>query len=119
MARLIAARVRVALIPLRHWRGRPGLAGTGGQADLTEARRLARHIERGASRLPFEFKCLPRAMALSRMLARRGIAHRLTLAARPALARTGQDDLHAWIEVDRTIILGELPGPWVQLFSWP
>lgn len=67
----------------------------------------------------FESKCLPRAIALSRMLRRRGIAHRLVIAARPAGARNGADDLHAWIEMGGTIVLGELPGNWIQVLGLP
>lgn len=119
MAALIAARGVIAMAPLERWRGRFGLAGPVTPAALAEAWRLAAHVRRGAGRLPFTAKCLPQALALSRMLRRRGIAHRLIIAARPDAARTGADDLHAWIEVDGTIVLGDLPGPWLPLFSLP
>lgn len=119
MARLIAARGVVAVVPLERWRGRFGLAGPVGPAAVAEARQLAAHVRRGAGRLPFTAKCLPQALALSRMLRRRRIAHRLIIAARPDAARTGADDLHAWIELDGTIVLGDLPGPWLPLFSLP
>ena len=119
MARLIAARGVVALMPLERWHGRFGLTGPVTPAALAEARRLAAHVRRGAGRLPLASKCLPQALALSRMLRRRRIAHHLIIAARPDAARTGKDDLHAWIEVDTAIVLGDLPGPWMPLFSLP
>lgn len=119
MLRLAAARVRIGLVPLERWRDRVGLAGDATEAELAEARRLARHVERAAGRLPFETKCLPRALALGTTLRRRGIAHRLVLAARPAGARSGKDDLHAWVEVAGRIVIGDLPGPWAILFRHP
>lgn len=119
MAALSAARIAIALIPLDRWKGHLGLAGTATEHDLPEARRLARHVERAAGRLPFKTKCLPRAIALGHVLRRRRIAHDLVLAVRPAAARTGQDDLHAWVEVEDVIVLGNLPGPWLTLLRLP
>lgn len=119
MVGLLAARPVVALVGIERWRGHLGLAGSACQADLAESRRLARHVGRGAGRLPFASKCLPRAMVLSRMLRQRGIANRLVIAARPAEARDGTDDLHAWVEVAGQIVLGDLPGPWLPLYSLP
>jgi hypothetical protein len=119
MAMLVTARAAIALIPLKHWDNHLGLGGAATETDLAEARRLARHVDRGAGRLPFATKCLPRAIALSRMLRRRTIAHSLVLAARPAGARAGTDDLHAWLEVENVIVLGDLPGPWLILLRLP
>ena len=119
MAGLLAVRPVIALVGIERWRGHLGLAGLADQTGLAEARRLARHVDRGAGRLPFTSKCLPRAMTLSRLLRRRGIAHRLVIAVRPAAARDGTDDLHAWVEVASQIVLGELPGPWLPLYRLP
>lgn len=119
MAALLAARGVVALVPLERWRGHFGQTGIAGPEALAEARRIAAHVRRGAGRLPFPTKCLPQALALSRMLRRRQIAHSLVIAVRPDSARTGHDDLHAWIEMDGAIVLGDLPGPWLPLFTVP
>lgn len=116
---LIAARFAVGFIGIERWRGHLGLAGAPDQDDIAEARRLARHVDRAAGRMLVESKCLPRAIALSRMLRCRGIAHRLVIAARPAGARSGADDLHAWIELGGTIVLGALPGTWIQVLGLP
>lgn len=116
---LIAARTGLALIPFRWWRGRLGLDGEARTAELMTAQRLSIHVERAAGRLPFETKCLPRAMALSAMLRRRAIPHRVILAARPAAARRADDDLHAWVDVAGTIVLGDLPGPWLRVLVLP
>lgn len=119
MAGLAAARVVIALVPLARWRDRFGLGGPSNADALVEARKLAAHVRRGAGRLPIASKCLPQALALSWMLRRRRITHRLTIAARPTEARGAGDDLHAWIELDGVIVLGELPGPWLALFIVP
>jgi hypothetical protein len=119
MIGLIKARLLVRFGRFARWRVRLGLAGTASAFEAARAAGLARHVERGAARLPFAAACLPRAMALSTMLQRRGIAHRLTIAARPASARGGDDDLHAWIECGGGILIGDLPGPWSVVYSAP
>lgn len=81
---------------------------------MAQAALLAAHVDWAARRVPFETRCLPRAMALSWLLRRRGIGHTMVFAVRPPAMRGSADDLHAWIEVDGRIILGQLPGPWVE-----
>jgi len=113
MALLCRARLLVDWIALDRWRDSLGLADrTGVRAD--EARRFAADVEWAAGRLPFEIKCLPRAMALSWMLRRAGITHSVVIAARPPQRRGANDNLHAWVEVAGETVLGELPGPWVE-----
>lgn len=122
---LIRARLLVARVPFARWRDQlgatadpyPGDDNRISEDDLAEARRLARHVDRAATRLPGESKCLARAMALGRMLRRRAISHTLVIAARPGAARGGDDDLHAWIEASGLILLGNLPGPWARLLT--
>lgn len=126
MARLCAAWMLVRFVPLARWRGQlgrtvpPGAADTAPGADpetSAEARRLALHVERAAARLPFETKCLPRAIALTRMLRARGLPYCLRIAARPPNERDGTDDLHAWVEVSGVKVIGDLPGNWVVLLN--
>lgn len=122
MALLCAARLLVALAPLRWWRGTLGQVAALGvhEADalrLKDAVRLASHVERAAERMPFQTKCLPRAMALAWLLRDAGVPYRLKIATRPAHARSGDDSLHAWVECGPAIVLGELPGPWVELLA--
>lgn len=119
MIELSLARLIIVAVPLRHWGRWFGQRHRSGQSRSSDVRILARHLQRAAQRLPFESKCLPRAMALGRMLGRRGIAHHMVIGARPAQQRKGTDDLHAWIEVDGTVILGELPGPWAIIHRLP
>lgn len=119
MLLLVLARLALACLPLKRWSTSLGLAGDRPTGPLGEAVRLANHVERAGLRLPLETKCLPRAMALSWMLKRRSLPHSLTIAARPRAARGGADDLHAWIEVDGRVVLGELPGPWLTVLTLP
>ena len=78
------------------------------------AEQLAADVEWAARRLPFETKCLPRAMALSWKLRDNRIVHSVVIAVRPHQLRQAPDALHAWVEVAGRRILGELPGPWIE-----
>ena len=123
MVLLIAARLLIAWVPFRIWRGWLGGRGapsssgplTSGQATL--AQRRAAQIERAAWRLPFAAKCLPRAIALSWLLNLAHLPHCVVLAVRPPAFRGDGDDLHAWVEHGGTVILGNLPGPWLRVFE--
>jgi Transglutaminase-like superfamily len=120
IALLLLARVLVAWVPFGRWKARLGLAGEAGSEQLVIAWRLAGHVERGAWRLGLPLKCLPRAMALSWLLRRRGIAHRLVMAARPETNRADSGDtLHAWVECRGETVLGELAGPWIVVLGLP
>ena len=120
MAGLCLARMLVAAVPFGWWRGRlGGPAGSRAAGDPAWSRKLAAHVDRGADRLVFPVRCLPRAMALSWMLRRRRIGHALVVAIRPPGQRRADDRLHAWIEADGTIVLGDLPGPWIELLRIP
>ena len=111
VALLCRARLLISLVPFSRWRGTLGCVGA---ADLAKAQHRARLIEWGAMRLPFATKCLPRAMALSWLLRRESLGHTVVLAVRPSASRGSDSDLHAWVEVAGTVILGDLPGPWVE-----
>jgi GNAT superfamily N-acetyltransferase len=117
---LLLARALVGLVPFGRWRGWLGQAGEASDGQLGNARLLAIQVERGAARIGLPLKCLPRAMALSWLLRRRGIAHRLIVAARPQTERDGAvDALHAWVECRDETVLGELKGPWIEVLRLP
>lgn len=119
MAGLCWARVLIAFVPFERWRGSLGTTATGvatgAQLELARARSLAVRVERAAIRLPLETKCLSRAMVLSWLLRRRRIGHGVVFAVRPADRRREADVLHAWVEVGGVTIIGDLPGPWVEI----
>lgn len=120
MVLLGLARAVVALVPFRIWRQYLGWAQSTAQAaDPAAVHRLAAHVARAAQRLPFDVKCLPQAMALSWQMRRRKIAHTIVFAARPAGLRAGDHALHAWVERESKVILGELPGPWMEIYRHP
>jgi hypothetical protein len=120
MLALCGARLVVGFLPFGRWRGllgsRPGPAPDRSTDDLAAAKAgtTAAHVEWAAARLPFDTKCLPRAMALSWLLRRGRIRHAVVFAVRPADLRTAPDALHAWVEVAGAKVLGDLPGPWVE-----
>lgn len=115
MGLLCWARVLVEWVPFERWRDTLGFSGCGPTGALADARRLAGQVERAASRLPIRTRCLPRAVALSWLLRKNQVAHTLVIAARPAELRTTAEPLHAWVEVDRTRLIGDLPGPWIEV----
>ena len=115
MARLCAARLLVAWVPFDRWRDTLGLGGGNGEPSTTAAAKLAGDVEWAATRWPLENKCLPRAIALSWMLRRRRIAHAVVIAVRPDQLRQSPDALHAWVEVGGEKVLGDLPGPWIEV----
>jgi Transglutaminase-like superfamily len=114
---LLWAIVLVRLVPMRLWRDRLGLAQ--GRSDASEAGRWASQVERAGWRWPFASKCLPRAMALSWLLRRNRLAHRVVLAIRPQALRHSPDALHAWVEAGGERVLGDLPGQWFELHRLP
>lgn len=119
MALLCLARATVTLLPFRRWRERIGLRDGDSRCDRGTARLLSAHVERAARRLPFLTKCLPRALTLSWMLRRRGIGHSVVVAIRPENRRDQADSLHAWVEAEGMIVLGDLPGPWHEIYRRP
>ena len=122
MLRLALARLLVTRIPLRRWRGllgpiSPEPSASSG-ADAT-TRLLARAVVRGAARLPFETKCLPRAIALHTLLRRSGRASQLVIGVLDSRSRTVKrgalEDLHAWVESHGEVIIGALDEPFHPL----
>ena len=121
MAQLLRARRLVHGQPFGKWRDRLGQPQSTSDHQppdetIAQAWALARHVDRAAWRLGGEWLCLPRAIALAAMLRRRGIGYGLCIAARPEAARTGSDDLHAWVDVGQVRVIGDLPGEWAVLY---
>lgn len=129
---LILARLLIAFVRFGRWRGQLGIllpvppqaggfpaqncaACEGDSADLS----LAACVERAAIRLPFIFKCLPRAMALQWMLHRCNRPSVLALATLPGTARGGLDDLHSWVECCGCVLIGASDRPYriIALFG--
>jgi hypothetical protein len=114
MAELCRARLLIASAPFGSWRNSLGLDSSAGEHAGDQARHLAADVKWAATKLPFAAKCLPQAIALSRLLRKKRIGHALVFAVRPPAMRGSDDDLHARVEVGGETVLGALPGPWVD-----
>ena len=120
MSVLCTAQLTVSFVPFHHWRGSLGTKnrdegeGRLESSAVDEGRRTAAVVERAAQRLPFPTKCLPRAVAVSWLLRRKGLSHTIVFAVRPSHLRRSVDTLHAWVEVNGARIIGDLPGPWLE-----
>jgi hypothetical protein len=78
---------------------------------LEEARRLGWVVARTLRLLPGDTRCLTRSLVLTRLLARRGIAAKLVIGARP-----GPEFLaHAWVECDGEAVLSAGNGRFSRL----
>ena len=117
IASLAVAWLAVAAVPLALWRNSLGLTGAGlpSRDPVDDARRIAAQVNRAAVRVPFSAKCLPRAVALSWILRWKGIRHAVVFAVRPKHLRGLPDPLHAWVEIGGVKVIGELPGPWLEI----
>lgn len=111
-ALLLFARALIRFVPFARWRRLLGPLGdrekTADERHLAAAQGVARHVTRAARYLPIELVCLPRALATRWMLRRRGIDTALHLGARPSAAPGAgtRIELHAWLMVGRTVIMG-------------
>ena len=95
---------------LQLWAGR---VVAGSQGESAEAATWAVHA--AARRMPW-VTCLGRALALQRLLARRGHASEL----RVGVAKAGQDfSAHAWLVQDDRVLIGDEDlGRYTALASW-
>ena len=111
MLRLAAARLLIAILPFGYWHrwlGQHGATRPVQQGADAQVVLLARAVRRGAVRLPFETKCLPRAIALHTMLRRRREPSQLVLGVLDLGQRGTLDDLHAWVESGGEVVIGAL-----------
>ncbi|XUU61093.1 lasso peptide biosynthesis B2 protein [Erythrobacter sp. HA6-11] len=86
------------------------------ESALLCAKQCAKRVERAAFRLPYEPRCLPRAMALQWSLRRHGIPSRLVVAMRKrdrliseveiAQLLEDEDRFHAWVELGDAMLIG-------------
>lgn len=113
---LLVARFLVRFIAFSRWRGSLGSVVEGqpapgaawpipDPAQLREALRIGRCVERAAMRLPGESRCLPQAMALQWAMIRSGIASDLIIAIH-AQDREAEHAYHAWVEHGDEILIG-------------
>ena len=123
---LLLAWLLIVAVPMRRWRRhvdiahgpQPGRvregdgkapAARGSSRPMLEPRRAGRIVRKVSAALPFDPRCLARAMAVQWMLRRRGLASQLVFGAgrfgaRPALR------YHAWLHVDGRPVIGGGPA---------
>lgn len=109
---LAVARALIALIPFRYWRRSLGSLSAENHPVQNEgvpelALRIAQAVNRGARYLPLASVCLPRAMAVQWMCARRGYSTELIFGVQPGGRASGQAALHAWVEYDGVAFIGQ------------
>ena len=122
MAMLALARLLVALVPLKYWRGHMGIV-TGPQdlrpapspADIAAGRRIRKLLQRADRNLPAEFICLPTALAARWMLRRRGIASDLFIGTRKT--PEGEHKFHAWLKLGDHWVTGEFKDGFYATFA--
>ena len=121
---LVVSRLLVNFVRFGRWRDALGHVLLPARTGVTDEecrgsgppeRHLSRVVDRAASRLPFEYRCLPRAMALHWMLTRRGKPTILVIGVLPGSRRGHLDDLHAWVELDGDVLIGASPEPYAIL----
>jgi hypothetical protein len=96
---LRAAPIEQAIEQLRRSTLTPAAAPS--HESVVQAHRLGRAVVRSLALLPGDTRCLTRSLVLSRLLARRGIAARLVIAARPG----PPFQAHAWVECGGAAVL--------------
>lgn len=99
--RLLGAAMRLRFAPHRtvEYAVLAAAPPAGSAADREMVHAVARAVARAAAHHLQPMTCLPRALALQRMLARRGIAARLTIGVRKEGGGPGTVAAHAWVEV--------------------
>ena len=106
---LLAARVALALIPVRHviaWKQRPlGPAFPAPQA-VAEAARVAHAVLTVARYSPIRFVCFPQCLAAASLLRARGIPSRLHYGVARSPKPGAKLITHTWLEAAGQIVIG-------------
>ena len=115
---ILIARFMVRVLPMRLWRGQ---VGCGAHARIRECdrelvRRTVRAVERAAELVPGTTRCLPLALALRAMLARRDL--RATLRIGVAGSKHARR-FHAWLEADGRPLTAMLDADPYRPFATP
>ena len=103
-ALLCAARVALAVVPVRR------LVGVGGAGGTGDAGRVRWAVESVARRSPVRFVCFPQCLAAEWMLRRRGIGSVLHYGVRRDEAAGGKLLAHTWLECGGNRLIGEGEG---------
>lgn len=102
---LLLARLFVGRVPMRYWRLDADTGANGGGGSSRSGLAVGWAVRRVANRLPFETKCLPRALAAHWMVRRRGGASCVVFGVRRA-APERRPEYHAWLVMDGATVIG-------------
>jgi len=107
---LAIARVAMAVLPFRRiaaWLGTPGAesSATASDEDILTAKEIAWAISVLGKRVPWDGRCLARALAANGMLRRRGLEATVIFGARQNASSSF--DAHAWLRLGPFIVTGE------------
>ncbi|RVQ67063.1 lasso peptide biosynthesis B2 protein [Croceicoccus ponticola] len=130
MALALIARLLIRFVPLARWSQLLGESIPAGQsADIADhdetadtqtdemVRACAAAVRRATMRMPGTI-CLPQAIALQWMLARRRIGSAIILGFVPLARRGVGDDLHAWVEWNGRKIIGDTGDAHARLLQF-
>jgi hypothetical protein len=108
MALLLTAKFLIHVVPLGWWRRSLGEVRNSVSIpkDADTPTPVVTAVNRAALRLPGEYVCLPRAMAVQWMLRRRGISASLVFGIAADQQHGALHALHAWVESGGTTIIG-------------
>jgi hypothetical protein len=117
LASLAAARIVMACIPFRRIAAWLGMSGAESSVAATpEETRMAElvgwAVEVMGRRVPWDGRCLARALAATSMLRRRGVEGTVSFGA--CERESGGFDAHAWLRVGSIIVTG---GPGYERFK--
>lgn len=109
LAALAIARVVMAILPFRRiaaWLGTPGIesASTVTAGDIHTAQEIGWAVGVLGRRVPWDGRCLARALAATGMLRRRGLEGTVSFGARPS--ESAGFDAHAWLRLGPFIVTG-------------
>lgn len=127
MAFVIAARLLIRFVPLSRWsrllgesgpaHRRPESMETSGALLPQPVRECAAAVRRASWRLPATL-CLPQAVALQWMLARRSMGSTVIVGFLPSAKSGTADALHAWLSYDGIIVIGDSGGRHASLLQF-
>jgi Transglutaminase-like superfamily len=111
MVLLVLAKFLIHHVRFGWWRASLGAVGKVAQQPTSPA--IISHVVgavfRATQRLSGDYVCLPRAMAVQWMLARRGTPSTLVFGIARDMGQGQLHDLHAWVEVGGVIVIGAMP----------
>jgi hypothetical protein len=107
---LAIARVAMAILPFRRiaaWLGTPGTESpaTATAEDIRVAKEIGWAVDVLGRRVPWDGRCLARALAATGMLRRRGLEGTVIFGAR--WSESSCLDAHAWLRLGSLIVTGE------------